>query len=45
MKKEWAVVAQAAKLRRKSAQSARTTAKETNVGNAMDQARAGIAES
>ena len=45
MKKEWAVVAQAAKLRRKSAQSARTTAKKANVGNARDQARASIAES
>jgi hypothetical protein len=45
MKKEWAVVAQAAKRRRKSAQSARTTAKEANVGNARDQALASIAES
>ena len=45
MKKEWAVVWQAAKQRRKSAQSARTTAKKANVGNARDQARASIAES
>jgi hypothetical protein len=45
MKKEWAVVAQAAKLRRQSAQSARTAAKKANVGNARDQARASIAES
>ena len=45
MKKEWAVVGQAAKRRRKSAQSARTTAKKANVGNARDQARASIAES
>jgi hypothetical protein len=43
--KEWAVVGQAAKLRRKSAQSARTTAKKANVGNARDQARASITES
>ena len=34
-----------AKLKRKSAQSARTTAKKANVGNARDQARASIAES
>ena len=45
MKKEWAVAGQAAKRRRKSAQSARTTAKKANVGNARDQARASIAES
>jgi hypothetical protein len=45
MKKEWAVVGQAVKLRRKSAQNARTTAKTANVGNARDQARASIAES
>jgi hypothetical protein len=45
MKTEWAVVAQAAKLQRKGAQSARTTAKKANVGNARDQARASIAES
>ena len=45
MNKEWAVVAQAAKLKGKSAQSARTTAKKANVGNARDQARASIAES
>jgi hypothetical protein len=45
MKKEWAEVAQAAKLRRKSAQSARTTVKKANVGNARAQARASIAES
>ena len=45
MKTEWAVVAQAAKRRRTSAQSARTTAKKANVGNARDQARASIAAS
>jgi len=45
MKKEWAVVGQAAKPQRQSAQSARTTAKKANVGNARDQARASIAES
>ncbi len=45
MKKEWAVVGQAAKLRRKGAQSARTTAEKANVGNARDQGRASIAES
>jgi hypothetical protein len=45
MKKEWAVVVPAANLRRKSAQSARTTAEKAIVGNAKDQARASIAES
>jgi hypothetical protein len=45
LKKEWAVAGQAAKMRRKSAQSARTTAKKANVGNARDQASASIAES
>jgi hypothetical protein len=45
LKKEWAEVAQAAKLRRKSAQSARTSVKKANVGNARAQARASIAES
>jgi hypothetical protein len=45
MKKEWAVAGQAAKLRRKSAQSARTTTKKANVGNARDQASASIARS
>jgi hypothetical protein len=45
MTKEWEVVGQAAKLRRKSAQSARTTAKKANVGNARGQARVSIAES
>jgi hypothetical protein len=44
--KEWAVVGQAAKLRRKSGQSARKkTAKKANVVNARDQAGASIAES
>ena len=41
----WAEAGQAAKLRKKSAQSAHTTAKTANVGNARDQARASIAES
>jgi hypothetical protein len=45
MKKEWAAAGQAAKLRTKSVQSARTTAKKANVGNARNQARASIAES
>jgi hypothetical protein len=45
MKKEWAGAGQAAKLRRKSVQSARTTAEQANVGNARDQARASIAGS
>jgi hypothetical protein len=45
MKKEWSVAGQAAKLRRKSAQSARTTAEKAIVCNARDQARASIAES
>ncbi len=45
MKTEWAVAGKAAKLRRKSAQSARTTSKEANASNARDQARASIAES
>jgi hypothetical protein len=45
MKKEWAAAGQAAKLRRKSAQSARTTAEKAIVGNARDQARASITES
>ena len=45
MKTEWAVAGKAAKLRTKSVQSARTTAKKANVGNARDQARASIAES
>jgi hypothetical protein len=45
MKKEWAVVGPAANLRRKRAQSARTTTEKANVGNARDQARASIAES
>jgi hypothetical protein len=44
MKKEWALVAQAAKMRRKSAQSARTAARKANVGNARAQARASITE-
>jgi hypothetical protein len=44
MKKEWAVVRQPAKLPRKSAQSARTTAQKANIGNARDQARTSIAE-
>jgi hypothetical protein len=34
-RKEWAAAGQAAKLRRKSAQSARTTAKKANVGNVI----------
>jgi hypothetical protein len=45
MKKEWAVVGRAGKLRRKSAQSAPTTANKANVGNVRDQARASTAES
>jgi hypothetical protein len=45
MKTEYAVAGQAAKLRRTSAQSVRTTFKKANAGNARDQARASIAES
>jgi hypothetical protein len=44
MKEEWAVVRQPAKMPRKSAQSALTTAQKANIGNARDQARASIAE-
>jgi hypothetical protein len=42
---EWAIVGQAAMLSRNSAQSARTTAKKANVGNARAQARAGTTAS
>jgi hypothetical protein len=45
MTKKWEVVGPEAKLRRESAQSARTTAQKDNDGNARDQARVSIVES